>query len=209
MAIKKNGKYSGKRGNTVRYVLNGREVERSIGLRVSPPTDAEFIIRDRMSAVNSLLGPVKRFIRTGFELQGKLKNTTPYAMAVSYQLLKENSIIDDALQVDYTRVLFSRGDMPMNTETWLKLTKDGLSFFWDANMLKKGMKKNDTTMLLAYCPEKRSAFFEISGARRTAGTDFLELTAYHQPVTLEIYISFVSADRKNISNSFHVGQVKF
>jgi hypothetical protein len=209
MAIKKNGRYSGKCGNTVRYMLNGREVERSIGLRVSPPTDSELISRNRMSAVNNLLRPVKRFVGMGYELQGKLNNTSPYSMAVSYHMLKENLIVDDVAQVDYNRVLFSKGDMPLNTETLVNLTKDGLVFTWDANVLRKGMKRNDTTMLLAYCPEKGSAFFEMSGARRTAGTDLLELTAYHQPVTLEIYISFVSADRKNISNSFHVGQVKF
>lgn len=209
MSIKKNGVSTGKRGNTVTYLLNGQEVERSIGMRVKPFTVPELINQTMLSHTNILLQPAKQFVKSGFELQGKMNHTYAYSMAVGYN--KKNAIkvkYPDA-EILYAEALFSQGEMPLNPETVVSVVEGGLEFRWDPALLKKGMKRDDHAMLLACCPEKESAFFELSGARRTAGKDILEITAYHQPVILEVYITFVAANRNSISNSFYIGQKKF
>jgi hypothetical protein len=209
MAIRKNGKITGKRGNTVTYFLNGKEVQRSIGIRTKPPTKAELINRQKMAVLNDFLQPVKEFLKKGFELQAKTKETYPYNMAIAYNMQNAFSKINPLLEIDFDKVLFSEGEMPINPEARVEVHEKGLSCSWDPRLMEKGMKRNDTVLVLAYCAEKKSAFFELSGARRTAGEEFLEITGYHQQVNLEVYISFVSADGKSISNSSHIGQVKF
>lgn len=209
MAIRKGRVFKGKKGDTVTYTLNGQEIQRSIGVRITPFTSAELVNQAEFGLMNELLKPVKPFIKRGFELQGKKKHSAGYSMAVGYN--KKKAIKHSPLgnEIEYEKVLFSQGEITVNAETTVIVVEGGLEFQWDAALMQKGMKRNDHAMLLAYCPEKQSAFFELSGARRTAGRDFLEVTAYHQPVTLELYITFESADRKSISNSFYIGQLKY
>jgi len=209
MSVKKGNMYKGKRGKTVTYELNGQEVQRTIGVRTTPPTISDLARREKMTIVNNLHQPVKEFLRTGYKIQGKRKRKTAYAMAVSYNITQAIAGTYPEFEIDFDKVLFSQGDLPVSEDVQVEVRETGLAFTWNPGLLKKGMKSNDSVLMLAYCAEKESAFFEVNGNRRSFGNDFLEVTAYHQQMTLEVYVAFESAEGKSISNSFHVGQVRF
>ncbi|WP_084241516.1 DUF6266 family protein [Pedobacter africanus] len=61
-------------------------------------------------------------------------------------------------------------------------------------------------MLLVYAPALNKSFYILSGARRTAGTEFLELPDKFLHQQLHCYISFVADDRKAISDSVYKEQ---
>ncbi|WP_084237312.1 DUF6266 family protein [Pedobacter africanus] len=65
--------------------------------------------------------------------------------------------------------------------------------------------KNDRTMLLVYCPELFKAVYVLSGARRSAGRDDLELPASFAGKDLHCYIAFKASNGKNVSDSVWVG----
>ncbi|CAM4058469.1 hypothetical protein SAMN06265348_10291 [Pedobacter westerhofensis] len=210
MSIRKGGIFKGKKGNTVTYEVNGQVIQRTIGKREKPYKDHELGNQSGFGKTSVFMRPVKQFIKNGFELQGKKKFTIGYNMAVGYNRMNAIEITSpNSVRFVYEKALFSQGAMTVNPEATVKVVEGGLEFRWDAGLMAKGMKRNDHAMLLAYCPEKESAFFELSGANRKTGRDFLEITAYHQPVTLEVYIAFEAADRKSISNSVYLGQVQF
>jgi hypothetical protein len=200
---------TGRKGNVVSYMINGEYVERTIGVSTKAPTELQLIGRSKMRIVNELLKPVKDFIEIGFSLQKKDAFDNCHNLAKSYNLLNAIDGEYPDLKVHFDLVLFSKGDLPLNQEAQVRVVDNGLEFSWDQELMIKGMSANDQVMMLAYCPEKENAFFQIAGARRDTGKDFLEVAAYHQPVMLEVYLCFVAADRKNISNSVYIGQLKF
>lgn len=200
---------TGRKGNIVSYVLNGEYVQRTIGVTTKAPTASQLVCRSQMTIVNELLKPVKEFIEIGFSLQKKGAHDNSHNLAKSYNKLNAISGEYPNQKVDFDLVLFSQGNLPVNPEAQAKVVENGLQFSWNPEPTEKGMSANDQVMMLAYCPEKESAFFQTAGARRDRAEDFLEVTAYHQEVMLEVYLCFVSADRKRISNSVHIGQLKF
>jgi hypothetical protein len=58
-------------------------------------------------------------------------------------------------------------------------------------------------MLLVYCPELGKASYFFSGARRSTGTDAMELPPEYAGKELHCYIAFKS-DGKGISDSVYV-----
>lgn len=200
---------TGRKGNVVSYLLNGEYIERTIGVTTKPPTELQLVGRRKMTMVNDLLKPVRDFIEIGFSLQKKDPFDNCHNLAKSYSMLHAIKGVYPDQQIDYDLVLFSQGNLGVNKEAQARVVENGLEFSWDPELLIKGSMANDQVMTLAYCPEKETAFFQTAGARRDSGKDFLEVEAFHQPVILETYLCFVAADRKSISNSYHIGQLKF
>jgi hypothetical protein len=200
---------TGRKGNIVSYMLNGEYVERTIGVTTKAPTELQLVERSRMTVVNELLKPVKEFIEIGFSLQKQNAFDNCHNLAKSYNKMNAIGGAYPNHHIDFDLALFSQGDLPLNPEAQVKVVENGLEFSWDPKLMTDGMSPNDQVMMLAYCPEKESAFFQTAGVRRNSGKDFLNVTAYHQPVILEAYLCFVAADRKSISNSVYIGQVKF
>jgi len=62
-------------------------------------------------------------------------------------------------------------------------------------------------MLLAYEPESINATFSIYAGQRAEGETDLSIRKRKTPVILETYISFISLNRKTISDSIYTGQV--
>jgi hypothetical protein len=200
---------TGRKGNVVSYMLNGEYVERTIGVITKAPTKLQLIGRSKMAIANDLLKPVREFIEIGFSMQKKDPFDNCHNLAKSHIMLRAIGGEYPHLEVDFSKVLFSEGNIPPNPEAQVRVVENGLEFCWDQELMIRGMSANDQVMMLAYCPEKESAFYQIAGSRRDTGKDFLEVAAYNQPVTLEVYLCFVAANRKSISNSVYIGHRKF
>ena len=210
MAVFRNGSNdgsTGRTGNTVTYLRYGKLVKRTIGLRTDKPTVPVLKSRQITALITAFLKPVKGFMAIGFELEGKNNLTSYYTVASSYNRL--NAILGSYpdQQIDYTKVLFSQGKMPAIPVAAVNRTEKGLTFNWDASFNAKGINENDQVMLMAYAPGKRGTTFQLNAGRRKEGEARLPIRKRRKPLLLETYISFISENRKSISNSIYTGQV--
>jgi len=208
MARAKNGgKFTtGKINNRVGYILNGQWVERSIGKWNNPPTDKQKPNLQATGIINNLFKPVMPYIRIGFK--EITRNTTRSAYNAAWSINRLNAIDTTSpnMEVDFTKAVFSQGDMPIVDEANVKVVEEGIEFSWNPGYLADGMQLSDQAMLLAYCPEKEYAFYQLYGQRRIAGKDVLNLTKYPTQVTLHTYLTFISADGKSITDSIYTGE---
>ena len=208
MARAKNGgKFTtGKINDKVGYLLNGQWVERGIGKWKNPPTDKQKPNLEITGKINNLLKPVMPYIRIGF--REFVRNTTWHQHNAACSINRSNAINTESpnLEVDFTKAVFSQGDMPIVDEVNVKVVEEGIAFSWNPDYLVDGMQLSDQVMLLAYCPEKEYAFYQLYGERRIAGKDVLKMQRYSTQVTIHTYLTFISADGKSITTSIYTGE---
>ena len=60
-------------------------------------------------------------------------------------------------------------------------------------------------MLMAWFPEKKKAVFMAEGAERWTAEQLLVLPQYLRGQAMEVYISFVAKNRKQVSDSLYLG----
>ncbi|MBB6500544.1 DUF6266 family protein [Pedobacter cryoconitis] len=202
-----NDGFTGRIGNTVTYWRYGKLVKRTIGLRTDVPTVPVLRSRQVTALTTALLKPVKSFIAVGFELEGKLELKSYYTVATSYNRLNAISGTYPEQRIDFTKVLFSRGKMPVTPNISVRRTEEGLIFNWDASFTEVGVNGNDQVMLMAYAPGSSGTVFQLNAGRRSEGEASLSIRKRRKPLLLETYISFISENRKRVSNSIYAGQV--
>jgi len=203
------GGFIGKIGGSVVYKSKGQWIKRSIGIITKPPTIPQLACREKMRLVTSCLKPVKDLLPVGFKVPRNAIGITPYNLACRYNLNHAITGEYPELRIDYTKVLFAEGTMPVVTGCKAELSDKGIRFSWDKTEDSKLSRWNDQVMLIAYLPDELDAKFQISAAARKDGEAFLRLPKYRTPVVLETYLSFVSANQKLTSNSVYTGQLNW
>ena len=208
MARGKNGSKftTGKINEKVGYLLNGQWVERGIGKWKNPPTDKQKPNLEITGKINNLLKPVMPYIRIGF--REFVRNTTWHQHNAACSINRSNAINTESpnLEVDFTKAVFSQGDMPIVDEVNVNVVEEGIEFSWNPDYIVEGMQLSDQAMLLAYCPEKEYALYQLYGERRIAGKDVLKMQRYSTQVTIHTYLTFISADGKSITTSIYTGE---
>jgi hypothetical protein len=203
------GGFIGKIGGTVVYQSNGQWVKRSIGVITKPPTIAQLACREKMRLVTACLKPVKALLPSGFIVPKNAKGITAYNLACRYNLNHAVTGEYPEMQIDYAKVLFAEGAMPVVTGCKAEISDKGIRFSWGKVEDSKLIRWNDQVMLIAYLPDELDAKFQICAAARKEGEAFLPLPKYRTPVVLETYLSFVSANHKLTSNSIYTGQLNW
>lgn len=105
------GQNSGKIGNLVYYMRNGKQIVRKIGTITKAPTAAQKENRLRMALANAFCKAVKPFVDYGFAGQTVGRDLYPYHVAISYH--KTNAIKGTYphLSIDYSKVLLAEGPL--------------------------------------------------------------------------------------------------
>jgi hypothetical protein len=201
------GGFIGKIGGTVVYQSSGQWVKRSIGLITKPPTIAQLACREKMRLVSSCLKPVKDLLPIGFERSQHVSGMAAYNLACKYNLSHAITGEYPELRIDYGKVLFAEGTMPVVTGCKAELSDKGIRFSWDKTEDSKLTRWNDQVTVIAYFPDELDAKFQICAAARKDGEALLQLPKYRTPVVIQTYLSFVSANKKLTSNSAYTGQL--
>ena len=216
MAILRNGMFgpvSGKIGNTVVYEVNNRTVVRIVGENHTPPTLKQLVNRNDMRVVNAFLKQVSPFIKVGFAEAAKAANMYPQNAAVSYNKKYALKGIYPDTEIDYQKVRLTEGRLPVLDGAVVQLAPGGLKFSWDPQNWMGWTRCNDQAMLMVYMPEVDpesgiiNAFYQLSGAKRLMGNDFLEIPAALMQQRMEVYISVIADDRKSVGCSVYLGRI--
>ena len=208
LKVESNRGFIGRVGNTVTYVLNGQVVKRKIGKSSKEATIAQLSVRQRTKIITEFLNPVKEYIQVGFEFEARLvQKKNAHNIATSYNWLNAFTGVYPDQKIDFSKVLLSRGNLPVTNNIDVKVVDNRVEFTWDKTIATDRIKGSDRVMLLAYLPKENRAVSLIGGAERLEGGEHLIIPEYKGGIHMETYVSFVSADYKNISNSVYTGEV--
>lgn len=201
------GSAHGSLGNLTFYNLNGQAVVRQKAEFHDNPSEAQLVVRSGIRTLMGFLKKVKPFIKTGFinESRGTVKSY--FNVATSYNLPSSMKIEAGQYVMDYPKLKLSSGAVPLPENIQVALEAQGLKYSWDLNLTLDWKMQQDQAMMLAYFPTENESIIEISGARRSAGIDFLRLPNALMDKAMELYLAFVSDDRLQVSNSVYLGRI--
>jgi len=198
------GGFSGKVGNVIGFHLNGNDYMKGKSKeRTTPPTKGEQANWDKFAYVQKWLTPLTEFFRVGF------KDYNPkyqgFLAAKSYNF--KNAVIGSwpNFQMDPAKALVSHGDM--SQAPWAVATaerKDYVTFDWEKA---HDFCHDDRAMLVAYDMTGYEACFNTASEKANSGSARLKLEESMRGKQLDIYLAFVSEDRKRRSKSQYLGVV--
>jgi hypothetical protein len=193
-----NGGMRGRIGNIVYYTNKwGNTVARTIGVKTGSK-GGEFANQTATALITYLLKPVKPFIRIGFQNIPPFKEWNYHNYASSVNKLNAIKGTYPDQEVDYEKVMFAKGEMPLPANAQAAL-KD--------NEIVAGNYSRDQVMVLAFFPQRMKAMFLTSGARRVEEREVLALPRFTSSMVIETYLAFISDDRILVSDSVYTGQL--
>jgi hypothetical protein len=199
------GNYTGKIGKLSFYVRNGKQVVRTIGKMSKPPSEKQLQCYAEMAAINKFLKPLIEFVNAGFAAKARGTTKTPYNLALGYNKKYALQGTNPEISINYEKVLLTQGKLPEVLNAAVVLTTQGLSFSWEVPANLAWPRSTDQSMLLAYFPDLQKAVYVLAGASRMKGGDVLPLQPELLTEHMEVYISFVSENRREISTSTYLG----
>ena len=200
------GGIQGNIGNVEGYIRNGVACVRARKRKSKKKrTPAQLRQQQRMKLVNSMLSTMTEFIRLGFTPFTKKSNLTANNAAKSYQLLNAVGGEYPEQHMDYSAVLLAHGKMDLPLAPVCTLVANGIEVSWQLDAAANYQNRMAQAMILVYSAELKKSFYTLSGARRTRGSDFLELPTKVIGKEIQVYLAFTSEDRTKVSNSSYLG----
>jgi len=192
----------GRVGNHVGRKVRGKNV---ISMRPArgnrTPSEAQLATQLKLTLMTGWLKRMGPFIRFGFEDYDQ--KMSAWNAAVKYNLNNAVTGVSPSFTIDYAEVLFSRGNLAEATDAALATTVDAqLDFSWSAVVpatFKGGPA--DQLVLIVYNPSKQAWAVSVGDAVRSDLSYDLAVPALWSGDTVYPYLSFLSADQKDVSTS--------
>ena len=201
------GGFSGKVGSVVGCRWKDVDYIRSLPRinKKRKPTPAQVAARAKFTFLNTWLKKMTSFVAIGFaNYSGRM---TGMQAAHSCNAKAVTGVYPD-FSIDFSAVKISHGDLQWATDINVMASVGGeLTFSWSADITQRKARGDDQVMLLVYIPEREAAFYTVGGASRAKGTDSLEIGNGFSGTAAEVFVAFISYDRKRISESQYLGQI--
>lgn len=199
------GPFVGRIGDIVYYMQKGKNLSRRIGINNNPPSELQLRNRLGTKMSSSFVCALKGFIETGFSIEAELMNDNAYNQAMKHNKSRIIEGTYPALTIAYPQVMVSKG-LLKPAEDW-KVTQfpAGLQFVWHTDPRMAWPEAAEQAMILAYFPDENRTEYLLFGSARISGTATLELSPSLQGKYMETYLSFISADRKQVADSVYTG----
>ena len=128
-----------------------------------------------------------------------------YNAAFSYNYRNAITGTTPDYEIDFSKALISRGDLPNATAPMATLTGNTVFFTWTDNSGSGKAAATDKAIFVAFCPNLNLTLYN-GGADRSAGAGSLDVTNFAGQ-TLQTWIAFVSEDELDASNSIYTGEL--
>ncbi|MDA3892216.1 MAG: DUF6266 family protein [Salinivirgaceae bacterium] len=201
------GGFRGKVGNVIGGNWKGIDYMRVKPASVAnPKTEGQVGQRNKFSTVLQFLQPMKDHVKIGFKDFAIKK--TEFNSAMSYNL--NNAVIGDAenASIDYSKALVTRGSLsPVRGFTAGSDLIGQLQMTWTNNSDEQNANPNDKAFVLVYNEGRGEAISLISKVKRTVGSLDITLPDNYQGENVEVFLSFITADEKSVSESRYGGSV--
>ncbi|WP_026904612.1 DUF6266 family protein [Pedobacter glucosidilyticus] len=202
------GAFTGKIGTVVGASWRGIKYMRSLAAKRgnANATEKQLEQQARFSLITAFLKPVKPLLEIGFKSYAVGK--TGYNSAHSYNLKNALTGTSPNLEIDYSMVLLSRGDLPAAAGLVATSTTAGqLNLAWTDNSGKGKAKAGDKLMLVVFCPALAEAVYSIGDAVREDATLAFDVDTDFSGQVVQVYTAWLSEDGKDVSNSKYAGNI--
>ena len=203
MARIKDGALLGKVANLVGYRYRDSYYIRKAPVRKAPPTQKELESQFIFRLIIDWLQPLTPLLRIGF------KNPRVSGFNAAHSQLHKEAVHKEGFQsyIDPSLAKISSGSLTATTDVQVELNpQKQLVFTWDPT-LTGNKSPRDRVLLLAYNVERKTPITELSGAKRTVGSDALDLSFAPSGI-YHLYAGFVAEDGNSQSDSVYLGEVE-
>jgi hypothetical protein len=198
------GFFRGKVGRVVGSVVRGVHYMKGLGdVRADNPTQAQLDQRLKFALMTSFLRPLHGLVKTGFAA-GKT-GLTSLNKAMSANLNEAITGVSPNFTIDYSKFTYSKGNLvkPMGVTVDVAANCN-LVYNWENPGASAG---SDKVTLLVYNKTKDVYVILPGAAPRSATTYTLQLPLDFVGDLVHIWLSFVAADEKDVSDSLYMGSV--
>jgi hypothetical protein len=193
------GGFSGKVGTVVGANWKQISYIRSLPQKVrNPRTEAQLKQRSKIALVVSCLKPMLTFLRIGWKLYAHKQSA--FNAATSHALANAVTGTFPDFKIDFKKVLISRGNLPPVVNTNVNPGSNNIEFSWDDNSDVGNALATDKLQIVVLNPLKDSALI-LEGDNRSKGEQTITIPASWTGDTTHVYLSFVSENGKEVSNS--------
>lgn len=164
-----------------------------------PKTPPQLKQRSKIATTTQFLKTITPLIRISYN-NFKVGNISAFNAASSY--LINNAFVGEGsnVQMDYSKVLISRGSLKPAKITTVDITDCTLSIEWDAT-LKGNAKYNDFAMLVLHNSSKEESVYKINANKRTDGKAQMKMPENWVNENLHLYLGFRNESGKLVSDS--------
>jgi hypothetical protein len=197
----------GRTGNNVGRVVKGKNVFAMRPAKSSvDPTQLQIDQRFKFGLIATWLRRLAGVIDVGFKDYDA--EMSPRNAAISYNLLNAVTGVSPNYTIDYEKVVYSRGLLDLPNDPLVAVAAGAkINYTWAAPVGDTNALGTDKVTFMVY-NAVRDKFVTLKGiALRSALAYSLQLPLDFSGEDVEIYLSFVSADGKLVSDSLYMGNL--
>lgn len=199
------GFFRGKVGRVVGSVVRGVHYMKGLGdVRVDNPTQKQLDQRLKFALVMAFLKPIQDVLKTGFKAGKTGLSSLNKAMSAN---LNEAIIgISPNFSLDYTKFSYSKGPLQKAMGAGIDVAAGAkIIFGWENS---GASNSTDLATLLVYNVRRDTFVVLPAAAPRSAQTYTLQLPTGFAGEVVHMWISFVSADGLEVSDSQYIAEVE-
>lgn len=197
------GNFENRTGALVGRVIRKRNVISAVPHRsYKEKTQAQLDQQLKFVAVAKFLKQFKCLIAVGF---AHVRHRNAFNAAVTYNFKNIIIGVSPDYGIDCSKLVYSRGCLAGPNSPSVDGEENRLCISWLPHVESRLNQHTDRASFLVYCPDKQlTLIFDRAVSRGTLEFE-LELPEGLNGYALHVYMSFVSADGKEVSNSRYLG----
>ena len=198
------GGFSGKVGTVIGSSWNGISYMRGLPQHFNDAkTPKQLQQRAKFNKAMEFLKPIKEFIRVGYKTYAVKKSA--FNAAVSYMVKNAVGGSYPDIEINYSRVFVSRGDLTPPKDVAATISERCVTITWSDNSAEGSADATDLSMPLSYNVSKGQTVFEITASTRSSQSVALPLPSDWIGDTIHLYLGFISEDGMEVANSVYLG----
>jgi hypothetical protein len=202
------GGFSGKVGNVVGANWKTISYMRSHAQKVkNPRTPKQIAHRQKFKLMFDYLKPITPFLKVGFQLYAQKQ--TPHNAALSYNM--KNAVFGTSPNwwLNKHRILVTRGNLTPIKRVFFHRNGQHIFLNWGDNTGVGNSKPDDNSLIIVYNTTKGEYLSTINGPERNYRMAGFRIPDSWKDCWFDVHFAFISADRKQVSNSVFVGSMQF
>ncbi|WP_316812620.1 DUF6266 family protein [Pedobacter heparinus] len=198
--------FEGKTGPLIGRKVNGKCVISGLRRKATKPrTQAQTDQQLKFALVVSLLKWFKSLIAVGFKDPEGKKNSFNRAVKYNFKQIVVGTSPD--YSIDYSKLVFSIGSLVGPNSPAISLGKHAVVISWQPDVQTQFNRYTDKASFMMYCPGKNHKVIVIGAAERSALGYVIAIPQDFTGYEMQMYMSFVSADGKVVSDSVYLGLI--
>jgi hypothetical protein len=201
------GGFVGKNGANIGRWLKGQNIVGPLPHPThTPPTVPQLNQRAKFGLMMTFLSWISPIIRVGFQNEHKERQTAFNAAFVYNYRNAISGTAADNYTILYPELMVSKGKLSIPDSLVMATTEDAqLDFTWSAYFQENFGAPTDKATFVVYNPAKGVFTTKVGVAARSVLSYDMPLPAGFSGDMVYVYVSFVSADGKMVSDSVYAG----